>query len=59
MIGLTSSGGSEEGRGGGCAPLSSVGSGTCWVCLGGGFIAGFGGRAGFGIFSIETSGVEL
>lgn len=46
-----SSGGSERGKGGGLVTGSSV---KIWVCLGGGLIAGLGGRAGFGVLSCDT-----
>lgn len=42
-----------RGSGGGGTSISW----TIWVCLGGGLMAGFGGRAGFGAFSGAVSGV--
>lgn len=46
-----SSGGSDSGNGGGLGLGSSL---NAWVCLGGGLIAGFGGKAGLGVLSKET-----
>lgn len=53
---MPSSGGSVRGTGGG---ITGSGSKTTCVCLGGGFMAGFGGKAGLVDLSVDVSGVPI